>query len=178
MGVALDRRLLKSQSYAVLLLVRSFRAFNIAPFSEKTLHEAGEQINWAHLEKILHPITNCSFAVEDVISQHLVDTARTLFDASAGSSRRGATLWNLVLCRPKRKENIELLLSAGVNPDTPDDQNKYRLSHTCAAYGWREAAGAIFMCRPDMAARNSNNDTPLMAAVREDYVVRFDVCKI
>ncbi len=163
--------------YGLLFPLRSFHVFDIAPFNEKTLHEAGESWNWTDLKKILDPITKSSFAVEDLVSQHLVDTAHKLFDESADEFGRGATLGILVNSRAKETEHIELLLSAGVHPDTPDDEQD-RLSHLCGSNGWREAAGAIVLCRPDMAARNDKNETPLMAATSDNYEVRVGLDRI
>jgi hypothetical protein len=86
-------------------------------------------------------------------------------------------LGNLVFYRPKQREDIELFLSAGVHPDMPDSQED-RLTHWCALKGWREAAGAIVLCRPDMAARNDENETPLMVASNDNYGVRVGLDRI
>jgi hypothetical protein len=153
----------------LLLIFRHFRAFDIFPYNEKNLHESGYLRNSPSLKRILDPIVRCSFAVEDIKTQYLVDTARKLFDASVDEWGTGA-LRSLVRSNSQQKENLEGLLSAGVDPDVPDLRS-FRSSHACASKGSREAAGAIFLCRPDMAAKNCNNDTPLMAALRANYPV-------
>jgi hypothetical protein len=119
--------------------------------------------NWRKLRSILEPLVNPDFAVTDRKTQRLIDTARQLFDASVDDAGLGAvchTAWD------QERTTLELLLSIGVDPDVraASSDKGFLLSHFCGQQGWLETARAIFPCRPDMTARNDNNDTPLMAA--------------
>jgi hypothetical protein len=134
----------------------------IAPFNVANLYEAGYNENWPRLRSVLEPIVNPLFAVTDLKTQYLVDTVRRLFDASVDSIGEGA-IWKIALAQERGNGTLEMLLSVGVDPDLPKN-DAFRLSHVCGQEGWRETAGAVFLCRPDMAALTKGNCTPLAAA--------------
>jgi hypothetical protein len=147
------------------LLSRSFNGFSIAPYDEATLYKAGIRGNWRKLRSILEPIVDPAFAVTDRETQRLVDTARQLFDESVDHLNYGAVC-QIAWGQERGGRTLEQLLSIGVDPDVPGAKidGGFRLSHLCCQEGWRETASVVYLCRPDMTARNENNDTPLMAA--------------
>ena len=72
-------------------------------------------------------------------------------------------LINVVAHSSRDNGLLKILLSAGIDPDQPM-KNDFRPSHVCGQNGLLAAAEAIFLCRPDMKAMNSNDHTPLQAA--------------
>ena len=67
---------------------------------------------------------------------------------------------------------LKLVLAAGANPDLSDRRSKgWRPSHVFARDAKLEEAKVLFLCRPDLEARNELGDTPLEAALRPVYRV-------
>jgi hypothetical protein len=150
----------------------ALEALNTHPYADKDLWRLGEEKNWDDLKRILAPITGNDFAVTELKHRLLIDDVRRRFDSSKDGN--GNTILNPILltnAADKRRmaDVADLVLSVGVHPDMPDDKG-LRPAHIVSFRACVELVSTIFACRPDMTALDNNEDTPLMAALRVNYV--------
>ena len=141
---------------------RFIQPISILPFNQHDLFRAGNSDEWPRLRKIVRLLANDSFAVTNPETQLMLDKTRKLFDESVDDHGQNCFL-HLLDSSSDKPRRLELLLSLGVDPDRPDDCG-FRPSHLCASQGLVKSAHVVFMCRPDMAARDGNGHTPLEAA--------------
>jgi hypothetical protein len=143
-----------------------------SPFADEDLWELGWEENWKELKRILGPVTGDNFAVTELKHRLLIDDIRRRFDSSKDMD--GYTILSKILLTNasdyiKMTEVAALVLTAGVHPDLPNTKG-WRPAHLVGHGARVELVSTIFACRPDMAARNINKDTPSMAALKSTYV--------
>jgi hypothetical protein len=142
-------------------------ALDTNPFADSDLWQLGLEQNWSELKRILAPITDSNpFAVTDLKYRLLIDDIRRRFDSSKDSW--GHTILGVILrtnAADKRRmaDVADLVLSLGVHPDLASVR-LWRPSHVVGGRALVELVPTIFACRPDMAAVNGNDCTPLEAS--------------
>ncbi len=105
-------------------------------------------------------------AVTELKYRLLIDDIRRRFDSSKDSW--GHTILGVILrtnAADKRRmaDVADLVLSLGVHPDLASVR-LWRPSHVVGGRALVELVPTIFACRPDMAAVNGNDCTPLEAS--------------
>jgi hypothetical protein len=135
---------------------------DIHPFTEANLYEAGMSGNEEKLEMILEQFAPERFAVLSIEDQVFLDKSRAVVDASKDSGGYGL-VWKVLFGSRDCTILLRKLLSVGVDPDLPDKRG-IRPSHACGHLSFRLAAECLFLCRPDMKARDLYGNSPLQAA--------------
>jgi hypothetical protein len=118
---------------------------NIHPFASHTLHATGLPEHSVQLKRILEPITKTNFAVLNAVSQVMVDETIKLFDPSMHTGTQWGILYEAVRHSQDDTRVLELLLSVGINPDMPSNNN-WRASHLCGGYAFLKPADVVFLC--------------------------------
>jgi ankyrin repeat protein len=131
-----------------------------APVGVK-LWDLGKEKNWGALEASLEVLTAQDAVIRSPVDDDKLAEIRRDFDGS-----KGPTAYGILHQLSHWGDNADLLkkiLSIGVNPDL-EGEDLWRPSHLCGAYGRVELMKVLLLCRPDMAAKNGNGQTPLQAA--------------
>ncbi len=142
------------------------KALDSSTFEDGNLWELGVEKNWEELQTILAPVTGDDFAVTELTQRLLIDDVRQKFD-SAKDSHENTILSRILLTNAADKIKMlnvaAVVMSVGVHPDVPAADG-WRPAHIVGQEALVELVSTIYACRPDMAALNSNNLTPLTAA--------------
>ena len=151
----------------------------MSPFTEADLYNAGKPEHWFILKRVLKPLDDLYVTTSEQLI--FLDKTRNLFDASVDCSGAGPVF--IAVHHSYDSTNmLKALLSAGLDPDMQCKDAVCRPSHACCKLGLLGAARCIFLCRPDLQAKNADSCTPLMVAqmtaCKVSQIFRLSMCTV